>query len=345
MANNRSLGGMIAVGAAAGGALMLARAVLAQDRSYDFRGKVVLITGGSRGLGLVLARRLAAEGARVAVCARDSEELANAAADIRSYGGGDVFTAVCDLSIREQVKQMVTELISHFGQIDVLINNAGTITVGPIESMRLDDYHYSMDTIFWAAANTTYYVAPHMQERRSGRIVNIGSVGGKVGVPHLTTYCAAKFALTGWSRALRGELLKDGIAVTTISPGLMRTGSPRNAEFKSQNMAEYAWFKIADSLPVLSMSAEHAAHEIIEATRRGAVDVVLGMPAKVAVLLDQLFPEVSGDLTAVAGKLLPSMGGIGTGKARGADSESAASQSFVTQTTDEAARRNNELIH
>jgi hypothetical protein len=124
----------------------------------------------------------------------------------------------------------------------------------------------------------------------------------------------------------------------------MRTGSPRNAEFKGKNTAEYAWFKISDSLPVLSMSAEQAAHEIIEATRRGAVDVVLGMPAKVAVMFDQLFPGVSGDLTAMAGKLLPAMGGIGTEKRRGADSESGASESALTDLTDEAARRNNEVL-
>jgi short-subunit dehydrogenase len=255
-----------------------------------------------------------------------------------------VLTVTCDLAVREQVQQMVEDILDRYGQIDVLVNNAGTITVGPIESMKLEDYHYSMDTIFWAAANTAYYVVPHMQQRRTGRIVNIGSIGGKIGVPHLTPYCAAKFAVTGWSRALRGELLKDGIVVTTISPGLMRTGSPRNAEFKGQNTAEYAWFKISDSLPVLSMSAEQAAHEIIEATRRGAVDVVLGIPAKVAVMFDQLLPEISGDLTAVAGKLLPQMGGIGTEKRRGAESESEASESFVTDTTDEAARRNNQVL-
>ena len=343
MARNRSMAGLIAVGAAAGGALMIARAVLARERDYDFRGKVVLITGGSRGLGLVLARQLAGQGARIAICARDAQELSTAERDIRAHGA-DVFAVPCDLSIREDVQRMVTEVINHFGQIDVLINNAGTIAVGPIESMRLEDYHYSMDTIFWAAANTAYYVVPHMQHRRTGRIVNIGSIGGKIGVPHLTPYCAAKFAVTGWSRALRGELLKDGIVVTTISPGLMRTGSPRNAEFKGKNTAEYAWFKISDSLPVLSMSAEQAAYEIISATRRGAVDVVLGIPAKVAVMFDQLFAELSGDLTAVAGKLLPAMGGIGTRKLRGAESESDASESFVTESTDEAARRNNEVL-
>jgi short-subunit dehydrogenase len=225
-----------------------------------------------------------------------------------------------------------------------LINNAGTIAVGPIEAMKLDAYQYSMDTIFWAAVHTAYYIVPHMQQQGGGRIVNISSIGGKVGVPHLAPYCAGKFAVTGWSRAIRGELMKDGIVVTTVCPGLMRTGSPRNAEFKGRNQAEYAWFKISDSLPVLSMSAEQAAAEILSATQRGAVEVVLGVPAKVAVVIDQLFPEISGDLAGIAGKLLPAMGGIGTESRRGAESESAASRSFLTASTDRAAERNNEVL-
>jgi NAD(P)-dependent dehydrogenase (short-subunit alcohol dehydrogenase family) len=333
---------MIALGAAAGGALMMARATLRREREFDFRGKVALITGGSRGLGLVLGRQLAEKGARIVICARDPEELETARQDVQSHGG-DVLAIPCDLAEPEEVRTMVERAISRFGRIDLLINNAGTISVGPVESMTLDDYHYSMDTIFWSAVHTAYYVVPHMQQQGGGRIVNISSIGGKVGVPHLATYCAGKFAVAGWSRALRGELLKDGIVVTTICPGLMRTGSPRNAEFKGQHKAEYAWFKIGDSLPILSMSAEQAAAEILSAAQRGAVEVILGMPAKVAVLVDQLFPEISGDLAAIAGKLLPAMGGIGTESRQGAESESAASRSILTAPTDRAAERNNEI--
>jgi NAD(P)-dependent dehydrogenase (short-subunit alcohol dehydrogenase family) len=333
---------MIALGAAAGGALMMARSTLRREREFDFRGKVVLVTGGSRGLGLVLGRQLAETGARVAICARNPEELEVARQDIQSHGG-DVLATPCDLSQRDEVRRMVEQVIGHFGRIDVLINNAGTISVGPVESMKLEDYQYSMDTIFWSAVHTAYYVVPQMQRQGGGRIVNISSIGGKVGVPHLAPYCAGKFAVTGWSRALRGELMKDRIIVTTVCPGLMRTGSPRNAEFKGQHKAEYAWFKIGDSLPVLSMSAEQAADEILSATQRGAVEVVLGMPAKVAVLVDQLFPDLSGDLVAIAGKLLPAMGGIGTESRQGAESESAASRSILTSSTDRAAEQNNEI--
>jgi NAD(P)-dependent dehydrogenase (short-subunit alcohol dehydrogenase family) len=343
MAGNRNMAGMIAFGAAAGGALMLARATLRRERDFDFRGKIAIVTGGSRGLGLVLGRQLASRGARVVICARDPEELEVARLDIQSHGG-DVLAIPCDLAQRDEVKRMVSQVIDEFGRIDVLINNAGTIAVGPIEAMKLDAYQYSMDTIFWSAVHTAYYVVPHMQRQGGGRIVNISSIGGKVGVPHLAPYCAAKFAVTGWSRALRGELMKDGIVVTTICPGLMRTGSPRNAEFKGQHQAEYAWFKIGDSLPFLSMSAEHAASRILAAAQQGEVEVVLGLPAKVAVVVDQLFPEISGDLAVLAGRLLPAMGGIGTESRRGAESESSASRNILTQSTDRAAERNNEVL-
>lgn len=98
-----------------------------------------------------------------------------------------------------------------------------------------------------------------MRRQRGGRIVNVSSVGGKIGVPHLLPYTASKFALTGLSEGLRVELKRERILVTTVCPGLMRTGSPRNALFRGKHKREYAWFAIADSLPLLSISAESAA--------------------------------------------------------------------------------------
>jgi len=238
---------------------------------------------------------------------------------------------------------MVEQAIAHFGGIDVLVNNAGTIGVTPIEHATMDDYHKAMDINFWGAVHAAYHVVPHMQQRGSGRIVNISSVGGRIGVPHLAPYCASKFALTGWSRSLRGELAKDGVYVTTIIPGLMRTGSPRNADFKGQNAAEYAWFKISDSLPILTVSAEHAARDIVAAARRGAVELIIGTVTKIGVMFDQNLPEWSGELVGIAGRFLPRPGGIGTESRKGAESESAASESFAATLTDRAAERNNEV--
>ena len=131
-------------------------------RHYDFHGKVALITGGSRGLGLVLARHLAAEGARVAICAREDEELERARQDLQS-NGANVFATACDLRDREDVDRMVARVLQHYGQIDVLINNAGIISVGPLEEMTLDDFTEAMDANFWSAVYATLAVLPEMR--------------------------------------------------------------------------------------------------------------------------------------------------------------------------------------
>src|SRR5204862_3041411 len=113
-----------------------------------------------------------------------------------------------------------------------------------------------------------------MRQREKGRIVNIASIGGKIGIPHLVPYCVGKFALVGYSQGLRAELENNGVVVTTVCPGLMRTGSARKAFFKGQSEAEYAWFKISDSLPLLTISAEKAARDILHACQRGDAQAI-----------------------------------------------------------------------
>jgi NAD(P)-dependent dehydrogenase (short-subunit alcohol dehydrogenase family) len=339
---NRSDWATALVLAAGTGALLVARSSLQRSRDYDFRDKVVLITGGSRGLGLVLARQLASQGARIAICARDQEDLDAARRDLEEKGAA-VFTSACDLRNFAEVENTVRRVLDHFGQIDVLINNAGTIAVGPMETMTLDDYHEQMDSNYWSAVHATLAVLPEMQHRRSGRIVNISSIGGKVAVPHLLPYCASKFALAGFSRGLRTEVHKDGIIVTTVCPGLMRTGSPRNADFKGQHRAEYAWFSISDSMPGISMEVERAARQIIDACRRGEVEVILSAPAKLGATFDALFPEITGGVLALGGRMMPGPGGAGTRRMKGHQSESPLSPSPLTALGDAAAARNNEL--
>jgi NAD(P)-dependent dehydrogenase (short-subunit alcohol dehydrogenase family) len=328
--------------AAGAGLLWAARAAARRARAYDLRGKVVLITGGSRGLGLVLGRELVREGARVALCARDEEELERAGREL-SARGGSVLALPCDVTNQVEVFETVDEVTSRFGPVDVLINNAGTIIVGPAETMTLADYEDAMRVNFWGPLFATMAVVPGMRERRAGRIVNISSIGGKVGVPHLAPYCASKFALTGLSQALRAEYAKDGIVVTTVCPGLMRTGSPRHAYFKGRHRAEYAWFSVADSLPVLSVSAERAARQIVAATKRGEAEVVLTLPALAATRVNALFPEVTNDVLSLTARLLPQAGGIGTQRVEGKYSASSLSPSVLTTLGDRAAERNNEM--
>jgi short-subunit dehydrogenase len=249
----------------------------------------------------------------------------------------------CDISAREQVQAMVHDVQHHFGRIDVLINNAGTIQVGPVELMTLEDYEEAMKVHFWGPLYTIFAVLPGMRQRREGRIVNISSIGGKVSVPHLLPYNASKFALVGLSEGLRAELAKDGIVVTTVCPGLMRTGSPRNASFKGQHRAEYTWFSISDALPLVSQSAERAARQIIAACKRGDAEVVLSLPAKLATLVHELFPGWTADLLGLANTLLlPGPNGIGTAQLPGKHSSSPLSPSWLTTLSDRAAQRNNE---
>jgi NAD(P)-dependent dehydrogenase (short-subunit alcohol dehydrogenase family) len=326
--------------AAGAGLFLFAKATAV--RMESLRGKVALITGGSRGLGLLLARHLAHEGARIAICARDERELADAKRDLQQMGA-DVFATPCDLRNRSEVEAMVSRVQDHFGGIDVLINNAGIISVGPLEEMTIEDFEEAMASNFWAAVYTTFAVLPEMRRRRSGRIVNISSIGGKIAVPHLLPYSASKFAVEGFSRGLRSEVLKDGIVVTTVAPGLMRTGSPRNASFKGQNQREYAWFSISDSMPFISMNADRAAEQIIAALKRGEVEITLTMPARIAAAVDALFPEFSGGLLAAANRMLPGPGGIGRQIAKGKDSSSAVAPSVLTAPSDTAAAKNNEI--
>jgi NAD(P)-dependent dehydrogenase (short-subunit alcohol dehydrogenase family) len=331
-----------AAGAAFSGAFVLTRAARRRT-AYDFKGKTAVVTGGSRGLGLVVARELASRGARVAICARDEAEIDRAVEDLDSRGA-DAVGFRCDVTDRADVEAFVAEVERFVGPVDVLVNNAGTIEVGPMEVMTLEDYERAMRTHFWGPLYTTLAVLPSMRERGEGRIVNISSIGGKISVPHLLPYSASKFALVGLSEGLRSALAKEGVVVTTVCPGLMRTGSPRNALFKGKHRAEYAWFAVADSLPVASMSAERAARQIVDACERGDAEIVLSTPAKLAVLFHDLFPETTADLmAAVDGWLLPAAGGIGTSAATGKESESPVTRSPLTLLTDRAAARNNEL--
>jgi len=327
---------------AVGAGVWLAYKAYRWANRFDFAGKTVLVTGGSRGLGLVLARHLAREGANLAICARDPDELDRARDDLARHGATNVQTVVCDITDRGQVERMVQEVRERFGGVDVLINNAGTIAVGPVQTMTLDDYREAMDTHFWAPLYTTLAALPDMRRRGGGRVVNITSIGGKVAVPHLVPYDASKFALVGLSEGLRAELAQEGIVVTTVVPGLMRTGSPPNAYFKSRHRAEYAWFTIGDSTPGYAMHADRAAGKILNACRLGEAEVILTVPAKLAVWFHGLFPGLTSDILAVVNRTLPGPGGIGTQRVRGWQSQSEWAPSALTALSDRATRQNNE---
>ncbi|WP_199329078.1 SDR family NAD(P)-dependent oxidoreductase [Coleofasciculus sp. FACHB-1120] len=313
-----------------------------ENHKYDLTGKTVLLTGGSRGLGLVMARQLIQQGARLAICGRDASELERARHELEQQSG-QVLALPCDVTDKSQVEQMVQQVGDLFGQIDVLINNAGTDIVAPMDVLTMEDYDDLMKLHFWAPLYTTYAVLPEMRQRKAGRIVNISSIGGKVVSPHMLAYCASKFALTGLSEGMRAELAKDRISVTTVCPGFIRTGVVDHGIFKGQHRKEYTWFSIADSLPFLSTSAENVARQTIAAFRRGDAELIVPFWTLISAKLFALFPGLNSTLLGWVNRLLPASGGIGTERAFGKDSHSFLSPSVLTSLSERAARRNNEI--
>ena len=339
---SRPRSGGAALPAAAVLALLAARQLWRRRRRWDLRGRTVLVTGGSRGLGLLIARELVDQGARVAVGARDEETLDRARRDLMQRGGL-VAAIQCDVTDPASVERLVRATTDRLGPIDALVSCAGT-TVGPAQEMRLEDFHRAMDTNFWGALHAIQAVLPAMRARGAGRIVNVASIGGRISVPHLLPYSASKFALVGLSEGLRAELAADGIQVTTVCPGLMRTGSPRHAWFKGQHRAEYAWFSVADALPLVSMDAERAAHQIVEALRYGDSHRTLSLPAKAAGAVHGLLPGTTGGLLAVVSRLLPRPDGRSRdAPVEGVESASAMAPSVLTALDDRAAARNNQV--
>ena len=318
---------------------------LIRTRQFLLRDKVFLISGGSRGLGLVIAREVCRHGGKVSLLARNMDELGRAEEDLVNRGG-EVLAIACDLQQRPHVEAAVRRTIERFGRIDVLINNAGIIQVGPLDHMQRTDFEQSLGLHFWAPYELTMQVLPHMRSQGGGRIVNISSIGGKVGVPHLSPYCAGKFALTGFSDAIRGELANDNIRVTTVAPGLMRTGSHVNAQFKGDHDAEFAWFAASSGMPLISMKAERAARKILAACRRGQASLTLTFAARLGIAGNAVAPNLTGFVMKVINRFLPQpVAASGDRLQTGWQSRSPQSPPrWVTGLADDAIDRNNERI-
>lgn len=325
------------------GAGVLAYRALRRRTDYSFQDRVILITGGSRGLGLVMAREFVAEGAKVALMARDTVELSRAEQDIRQRGG-DVLILAGDVRIREDAQRAVDTTMAHFGRLDVLVNDAGVIQTGPLEHMQVEDFDEALAVHLYGPLYTMLAAIPHMRGRGDGRIVNISSIGGKIAVPHLVPYCTSKFALVGLSDGMRAELAKDGIRVTTVCPGLMRTGSHFNSKFKGQHEREFTWFSIIDSLPISSIGAERAARQIVAACRRGDPELVISVQAKVLARVAPLLPGVTAAGMALFNRLLPEPTSAAGDELRtGWESQSDLAPSLLTRLSDQATVDNNGL--
>ncbi|WP_264777388.1 SDR family NAD(P)-dependent oxidoreductase [Deinococcus aetherius] len=286
---------------AAGLGLLAARRALATP--YNLSGKRVLISGGSRGLGLALAREFTAHGARVVLMARSAAELGRAAADLRDRGA-TVHTVTGDLTVAADIERAVEETARVYGGLDVLANVAGLIQVGPLENMTEEDFREIMEINAFAPLRLTRAALPLLRASR-GRVLIVSSIGGKVAVPHLAPYSFSKFAVTGLGQALRAELAREGVGVTTVHPWLMQTGSPRHALVKGQVKKEYTLFATLDNLPVLSLDTTVAARRIVNALVRGDAEAMIGGPALLMRYAQALAPQLTADLLALSNRFLP----------------------------------------
>ena len=241
---------------------------LSRSPLYSFRNKTVLITGGSRGLGLEIARLLAREGAYLSLIARNTSTLEVARRELDGIGHRTLMIP-CDVRDQKEVERAVRQTVDSFGRLDVLFNNAGVIQVGPFDSMTMEDYQNAMETHAWGSLYSMLAAIPHMRIRGGGRIVNVVSIGGKIGVPHLLPYVMSKFAQAGLSEALGAELARDEIFVTTAYPGLMRrvpTSMPFSRETTGTNLPGFLLAEVCrwyPSIPVepLDRSLKPAATE------------------------------------------------------------------------------------
>jgi short-subunit dehydrogenase len=275
----------------------------------DIHGEVAVVTGASRGLGLLLAHELARHSCQLVICARELTELKRAAEQLRA-AGAEVTAVACDVTDEAAARLLVDTALECYGRLDILISNAGIIQVGPVQAADVTQYETALSTMALAPVRLALTALPVMRGQGHGRIVTIASIGGKLSVPHLLPYSTAKFAAVGFSEGLRAELGSGPVTVTTVVPGLMRTGSHVQARFTGQAGKEFTWFALGASLPLLSMDAERAARRIIEAVRRRRPEIILTPAGQVVSRLAGLAPGLTGRALHLAQQLaLPAPGG------------------------------------
>ena len=323
--------------------LALVRAARRRARYRGLAGKVAIVTGGSRGLGLLIAEELGRRGARVVICGRDQAALEEAERRLTEQGI-EVLARRADLGERGQAETFVERAALEWDRLDIVINNAGVIHVEPAESVGVDSLDEAMRSTFWSAAFTTLAALPHLRERApEARVVNIVSLGGRLAFPHMLGYSAAKFALAGLSEGLSAELDRSGVRVTTVIPGLMRTGSFYNAEFAGDAPAELAWFRALSSLPMISIDARRAARRVVRALVDGETVVHLGLAAALGARLHGLAPSLVVRAMRLVSRLLPGAPAVPSPPRRGRDIPSSPRLRGLDARGERAARANNEL--
>jgi short-subunit dehydrogenase len=251
----------------------------------------VVITGGSQGIGQATAQLFASHGYNLVLAARQSDRLEAAAAALREQHS-HVLAVPTDVRDPEQVNLLVERALSHYNQVDVLVNNAGIYSSGPVESFSLDDWHQVIDTNLWGCIHMIHALLPHFLQQGKGTIANVSSIGGKIPIPYLTPYCTSKFAVTALTESLHSELEPKGIHVCGIYPSLIKSNLMERAIFRGKNLedaqARRDQLHQILQVPVIE-KPEDVAKAIWDAVKNQRKEVVVGS-ANLSVASNRLFP-------------------------------------------------------
>ncbi len=271
----------------------------------SFEGKVAVITGAGSGIGRALALNLASKGARLALSDVDMHGLAETVRQAQALGA-HVKSDRLDVAEREAVLAYAVEVVAHFGTVNQVYNNAGIAYNGNVEKSEFKDIERVIDVDFWGVVNGTKAFLPHVIASGDGHIVNISSLFGLIAVPGQSAYNAAKFAVRGFTEALRQEMLiaKHPVKVTCVHPGGIKTAVARNATVADnedqQILAEFydKWLFVH--------SPEMAAETIVSGVAKGRARVVIGLEAKAIDVLARIIgPSYQRVVAAAAARFFP----------------------------------------
>ncbi|KNC20288.1 acetoin dehydrogenase [Arthrobacter sp. RIT-PI-e] len=269
---------------------------------FQFAGATAVVTGAAGGMGEHLARGLAERGSHLLIVDRDAERLDAVAASIRATRPDSrVTTFVADLSERDAVEKLAADLLGTTDRIDLLINNAGVALGGRFDQIDMADFDWVMAINFFAPVMLTHHLLPRIAP--GGHIVNVSSVFGLVGPAGQTAYSSSKFALRGFTEALRAELRPRGIATTTVHPGGIRTNIASNARIGGNLSGADVTKAKEDFNKLLTFPADRAAEMMLEAVKARRPRLLIGMSAVIPDIVTRLVPMSFGTLERRATRL------------------------------------------
>ena len=252
--------------------------------------RVAVITGAATGIGRALAARLADEGA--SLCLADiNKEALDVVADALRAKGCDVSAYAVDVADRRQVEALCRSVVEHFGRADLLINNAGVALSGDVEEVSLADIEWLMGINFWGMVYGVKYFLPILKQQKKAYIVNLSSVFGMIAPPGGATYAASKFAVRGFTEALRHELVGTGVQVSSVHPGGVRTGIAKSSRLGAGTDPRKHEQDIAKFEFLARTTPERAADRIVSGVLKGETRILTGLDASLIDIFQRLFPK------------------------------------------------------